>query len=292
MGMISDESLHAHKSLYGTQTSCSWMVGWRSLLLRGYVDPLEVEELTTAETPDHLIVLVTAGSCEIESYDRGQWRSASYRCGHLGMTSPGQAAKLRWKSNKLHHTLQLHLPSGTIKTVAEELGANGSYSTVLPNLLSQTDPVIATTMLALESAVQNGAPDLYAETAAQFLTVHLLTRHDRRQIPRCDQGRDKALRKADTFMREHLPDPVSLSQLADAAGLNPFQLLRAAKSIWGETPLRRMTRLRMERAKRLLDQGYLPIAEIALECGYGNPSHFATAFRRYVGATPVEYRLR
>ncbi|MBC7969941.1 MAG: helix-turn-helix transcriptional regulator [Verrucomicrobia bacterium] len=73
-------------------------------------------------------------------------------------------------------------------------------------------------------------------------------------------------------MREHLPDSVSLSQLTDAAGLNSFQLLRAANSIWGETPLRRMTRLRMERDKRLLDQGYLLIVEIALECGYGNPS--------------------
>ncbi len=289
--MISDKSLHAHKSLCGTQTSCSWMAGWRSLLLRGYVDPPEVEEMTTVETPDHLIVLVTAGSCEIESYDRGQWRSASYRCGHLGMTSPSQAAKLRWKSKKPHHTLHLHLPSGTIKTVADELTASSSYS-MLPNLLSQTDPVIATTMLALESAVQNGAPDLYAETAAHFLAVHLLTWHDRKQIPRYDQGRGCALRKADTFMREHLSDPVSLSQLANAAGLNSFQLLRAAKSIWGETPLRRLTRFRMERAKHLLDQGDLPIIEIALECGYGNPSHFATAFRRHVGVTPVKYRQR
>lgn len=289
--MISDESLHAHESLCGTQTSCSWMAGWRSLLLRSYVDPLEVEEITTVETPDHLIVLVTAGSCEIESYDRGQWRSASYRCGHLGMTPPGQAAKLRWKSKKPHHTLHLHLPSGTIETVAEELVASSSYS-MLPNLLSQTDPVIATTMLALESAVQNGAPDLYAETAAHFLAVHLLTWHDHRQIPRCDQGRDYALRKADAFMRERLSQSVSLSQLADAAGLNSFQLLRAAKAIWGETPLRRLTRLRMERAKHLLDRGYLPIVEIAFECGYGNPSHFATAFRRHVGATPVEYRRR
>ena len=290
--MLAHESLYAHESLCGTQISCSWIAGWRSLLLRSYIDPPEVEEITTKETSDHLIVLVTSGSCEIESYDRGQWRCASYRPGHLGMTSPGHVARLRWKSNKPHHTLHLHLPSGTIKTVAEELVAGASYSTLLPNLLSQTDPVITTTMLALESAVQNGAPDLYAETAAHFLAVHLLTRHARRQMPRCDHWREHALRKADTFMREHLPQPISLSQLADAAGLNSFQLLRAAKAIWGETPLRRLTRLRMEVAKRLLDQGYLPIIEIAVECGYSNPSHFATAFRRHVGVTPMEYRRR
>ncbi len=290
--MFSHNSLQAHENLCGTQTSCSWIAGWRSLLLRGYVDPPEVEDLTTTATSDHLIVLVTAGSCKIESYDRGQWRGTSYRPGHLGMTSPGQVAKLRWKSNKPHHTLHLHLPSRTIETVAEELVVGASYSTLLPNLLSQTDPVIATTMLALESALHNGAPDLYAETAAHFLTVHLLTHHDRRQIPRCNHWQDHALRKADTFMREYLSESVSLGQLADAAGLNSFQLLRAAKAIWGETPLRRLTRLRMEVAKRLLDRGYLPIIEIAIECGYSNPSHFATAFRRHVGITPMEYRRR
>ncbi|MBW4640845.1 MAG: AraC family transcriptional regulator [Gloeocapsa sp. UFS-A4-WI-NPMV-4B04] len=133
---------------------------------------------------------------------------------------------------------------------------------------------------------------MYAETAAHFLAVHLLTRHDRRQIPRCNHWRDHALRKANAFMQEHLSESVSLSQLAEAAELSSFQLLRAAKAIWDETPLRRLTRLRMEVAKRLLDQGYLPIIEIAIECGYSNPSHFATAFRRHVGVTPSEYRRR
>lgn len=290
--MLSHASLHAHESLCGTQISCSWIAGWRSLLLRSYVDPPEVEDITTTETSDHLVVLVTAGACEIESYDDGCWRSASYRPGHLGMTSPGQVARLRWKSNKPHRTLHLHLPSGTIETVADELVAGASYSAMLPNLLSQTDPVITTTMLALESAVQNGAPDLSAETAAHFLAVHLLTRHARMQEPRRNHWRDHALRRADTFMREHLSGPVSLSQIANAAGLSPFQLLRASKAVWGETPLRRLKRLRMEVAKRLLEQGYLPIIEIAFECGYGNPSHFATAFRRHVGVTPMEYRRR
>ncbi|MDF5725641.1 MAG: AraC family transcriptional regulator [Rhizonema sp. PD37] len=290
--MLLHESLHAYESLCGTQISCSWIAGWRSLLLRSYVDPLEVEDMTTMATSDHLIVLVTAGSCEIESYDSGRWRSTIYRPGHLGMTSPDQVARLRWKSNKPHHTLHLHLPSGTIETVAEELVVGASYLAMLPNLLSQTDPVIATTMLGLESAVQNGAPDLYAETAAHFLAVHLLTRHARMQEPRREHWRDNALRKADTFMQEHLSGSVSLSQLANAAGLSPFQLLRASKAVWGETPLRRLTRLRMEFAKRLLEQNYLPITEIAFECGYSNPSHFATAFRRHVGVTPMEYRQR
>ena len=65
--MVSDASLQAYKRLCGTKLSSSWTAGWCSLLLCSYIDPLEVEELDTPETPDHLIVLTTASTkiCDI-----------------------------------------------------------------------------------------------------------------------------------------------------------------------------------------------------------------------------------
>src|SRR5258707_4068668 len=82
-------SLDAYRYLKATMTACSWEAGWRSLLLRAYVDPPEVEELTTRSTADHLIVLVTDGSCDIEGRYRGRWHRTHYRPGSLGMTAPG-----------------------------------------------------------------------------------------------------------------------------------------------------------------------------------------------------------
>src|SRR6266851_4135705 len=90
-------SLDAHRYLKATMTACSWEAGWRSLLLRAYVDPPEVEELTTRSTADHLIVLVTDGSCDIEGRYRGRWHRTHYRPGSLGMTAPGQEVTLRWR---------------------------------------------------------------------------------------------------------------------------------------------------------------------------------------------------
>lgn len=286
--MLSEPSLRAHENLCGTLISCTYALGWRSLLLRGYVDPPVAEEVTTAATPDHLIVLVTAGACAIESHGGGRWHRASYRPGNLGMTAPGQQARLRWASEQPHSTLHLHLPAQVVQAVAAEL--TPSSRAELPNLLSQTDPVIVPLMLALEGAARQGAPDLYAESAAQFLAAHLLARHARTPAPEHHRWRSHALQQADRFLREHLSEPVSLGELARAVGLSPFQFLRAARAVWGETPLRRLTRLRMELAQDLLRQGLLPVSEIAFKCGYGNPSHFATAFRRQVGLTPGRYR--
>jgi AraC-like DNA-binding protein len=46
----------------------------------------------------------------------------------------------------------------------------------------------------------------------------------------------------------------------------------------------------MERARELLERSDKSVTQIALECGYSNPAHFATAFRREVGIAPLAYR--
>ena len=283
-------SLHAHRRLPGEMTFCSWRAGWRALLLRAYDDPPEVEEFTTSPTSDQLIVLVTGGSCNIESFAEGQWHGATYRPGHLGMTAPGEAARLRWRGTERHTTLQLHLSAALIETVADEL-YDGQRGTIqMPSRLTQHDPVISEVMLAIGHAARAGVPNLYAETVGQFLAAHILTRHVRAVEWPSHFPHGNLLREVDAYMRANLSMPLELAQLAKIAGLGRFQLLRAANAIWRETPLRRLSRLRIEHAQHLLLRSNLQVIEIAFECGYSNPTHFATAFKRHVGATPSEYR--
>ena len=287
--MIASASLRAAESIPGAITFCSWRAGWRALLLRAYDEPAESDEFATIATPDQLIVLVTGGSCRIESFRDRRWHGATYRPGHLGMTAPREAARLRWRGPGRHATLQLHIPAATITEVADELRGRRLGPILLPNPLIEDDPVLAEVMRAAARAARAGAPELYAETAARYLALHLLTR-DRSEIGA--SGRPvarRALDEVDEYMRANLSTPIGLAELAGVAGLGRFQLLRAAKATWGETPLRRLTRLRMEHARRLL-RGHRPIIMVALDCGYSNPTHFATAFRRHVGVTPSAYR--
>src|SRR6266436_4853617 len=81
-------------------TACSWRAGWRSLLIRAYEDPAEAEEFVTPATRDHLIVLVTGGSCDVEVRYRSGWQHSHSEPGHIGMTAPGQAATLRWRGTR------------------------------------------------------------------------------------------------------------------------------------------------------------------------------------------------
>ena len=79
-------SLDAHKHLRATMTACSWRAGWRSLLIRAYEDPAEAEEFVTPATRDHLIVLVTGGSCDVEVRYRNGWQRSHSEPGHIGIT--------------------------------------------------------------------------------------------------------------------------------------------------------------------------------------------------------------
>lgn len=283
-------ALDASARLPGALSLCSWRGGWRSLLLRGYDEPAFTEAFTTLPTTDQLIVLVTAGRCRIESYRRGSWSEAHYGVGSLGMSAPGESATLRWREGTPNSTLQLHIPGSTIRAAAADLWAVDAGKISMPGHLLSNDPLIQATMLTLGRAVEAGAPELYAETAASFLAVHLLQAHVG-AVPAIANGREEArLARVNAYMRDHLHEQISLADLAREANFSRFHLLRLFKKTFGETPFTRLSRMRVEQASFLLRTTNHSITQIAFNCGFGNSSHFASTFRRATGVPPSLYR--
>ncbi|HYP74697.1 MAG TPA: AraC family transcriptional regulator [Polyangiaceae bacterium] len=81
---------------------------------------------------------------------------------------------------------------------------------------------------------------------------------------------------------------VDLETLAQRAGLNRFQALRAFKQRYGLPPHAYQLCLRMNHARRLLLEG-TPAADVALLCGFADQSHFNRHFKRFHAVTPVHY---
>jgi AraC family transcriptional regulator len=226
----------------------------------------------------------------MESRRGGRWQTAPVDTGTVSMTAPGRAATLRWNSHEPHRTLQIHLPAEVISRQTAELARRHVEIGELPNPLSTRDALIQSTLLALRDGAARGLPDLYGETAAELLATHLLLHHcELRPLARLGRE-DRRLHRVEAYMHGHLGEPVSLSSLAQVAGLSRFHFLRLFKRAYGETPLKRLTRMRMDEAKRRLLKTRQPITEIASQCGYDNPANFASAFRRTAGVSPREYR--
>jgi AraC-like DNA-binding protein len=103
---------------------------------------------------------------------------------------------------------------------------------------------------------------------------------------------DRGTRLALAFIRDHLSERLSLARVARAAGFAPDYFSRTFKRNEGITFEDYTRRLRVERAKQLLDASTLSIEGVRNLCGFSTRSYFHRVFRRAVGLTPVQYRAR
>jgi AraC family transcriptional regulator len=97
-------------------------------------------------------------------------------------------------------------------------------------------------------------------------------------------------RRVCDYIEAHLHEEILLVDLAEAGGRSVRHFSRMFRRSTGQTPHGFILRKRVDRAKDFLRTRKMPLAEIALTCGFADQSHFATAFRKSTGKTPVHWR--
>jgi AraC-like DNA-binding protein len=92
------------------------------------------------------------------------------------------------------------------------------------------------------------------------------------------------------WLDEHLVEKDVLAAAVRRSGIPERSLKRRFKAATGSTLIERIQYLRIEAAKRLLEEGSLPVDEISYAAGYEDPSFFRRLFKRTVGLSPSQYR--
>jgi transcriptional regulator GlxA family with amidase domain len=100
------------------------------------------------------------------------------------------------------------------------------------------------------------------------------------------------LREVQRLIADHPEGDLSVPALAAAANLSPRQFTRAFTAEVGVPPGRYVDRVRLETARRLLEDTADGIAEVARAAGYGTPEAMRRAFLDALGVSPAEYRRR
>lgn len=91
-------------------------------------------------------------------------------------------------------------------------------------------------------------------------------------------------------MQEHYEAPISNEQLAAVAKMSLRAFERQFARNFQMTPQKYLRKLRLRIASRALIHTNLPLADVAVSCGFGDQSHFSREFRRHFQYTPREYR--
>ncbi|OYV00547.1 MAG: hypothetical protein CFE45_08660 [Burkholderiales bacterium PBB5] len=250
--------------------------------------------VTAPPLRDHLLVVNLSGHLLIEdARTRGRWERRWAGSGQMSLMPAGKGATRAFKGQS--EALLVHLPVDLVQHVALESGFDAESTTLVPRLAVADETVQQLGRLLLETASNPGpgtASMLGLLTRA--LVLHLLRHHaqgspEREPAPSSLSG--GRLQRVIAHMQLHMDEHLPLSSLIDLSGLSPSQFSRSFRATMGKPPHGYLLELRIERARNLLEKTDLPVTEIGLQCGFGQPTHFATMFRKVVGLSPREWRV-
>ena len=178
------------------------------------------------------------------------------------------------------------------RAIAERGGTERGLLPFFPELMVQ-DAELARCFMQLHRALErdSGAGRLERETRFLAAVSALVARHSReRPAAHGFDGRlHRSVSRAREYLEAHVADDVSLTELAQAAGVSRFHLLRQFRRLHGLPPHSWFMQHRLRLARRLLHAGETPAA-VAAALGFVDQSHLTRRFLALYGVTPGRFR--
>ena len=124
------------------------------------------------------------------------------------------------------------------------------------------------------------------EKRKEFYTlIHLL--HDVKY-----QKEASSIQEIEAFLRKNYEKDITLQEIAERFFLSREYISRKFKQEYHETLTNYLTKIRIEKAKELLENPHLKVYEISFKVGYQNEKYFNKVFKKIVGLTPNEFRVK
>ncbi len=98
------------------------------------------------------------------------------------------------------------------------------------------------------------------------------------------------LRRVLTYIEQNIAEPITLGDLAGAAGLSRMHFAAQFKAATGCRPHEHLLQHRIETAQAMMSNSDIALVEVALSVGFQTQSHFSTVFKRVAGQTPGKWR--
>jgi AraC family transcriptional regulator len=237
----------------------------------------------------HVVVLVLAAAGQ--RYD-GRFAGASQRFVAL----PDRVAVLPagsesvWRGRAGRDTLLvMKAEPDLLRRLAAENGLAPAAADLAPRF-GLRDPGLSALATAFRAQRDSGrvSPGFAQSWATlALLRIMRLAPRDGGLNPALDRDRFATVRD---HVEQNLDGDLGLERLAQVAGTSVFHFARAFRRATGRPPHAYVLARRVERAKALIRDGQMGLAEIAFACGFSGQSHLTSVFRKEVGETPGRWR--
>lgn len=239
----------------------------------------------------HHVLAIAHNQFYLEVTKDGKYRNQLVDNGVIQLTPAYISQSLAWDREGKFSIITL-CPQFVEQVVYESL--HGDLLEIIPQF-SIVDPIIQHTAAALTAEIQTGCKTgrLFADSAATMLAVRLLEVYANRKpvIKRYNDGLSQnKLQAAIDYIEANLDQDIKLVDIAQIVGVSHYYFCHLFKQTFGITPHQYLIQKRIERAKILLKNRNLSIAEIAQRCGFTDQSHLTKQFKRLVGITPKAIR--
>ncbi|MEA5056008.1 MAG: AraC family transcriptional regulator [Anaerotignum propionicum] len=147
---------------------------------------------------------------------------------------------------------------------------------------------LASQIKELHSLIMEEEKDFKKEELFFLLLEQLIEEHAA-ETPSKKSEQSTEVRTVCDYLENNYRNSITLDQLSDLTGLSKYYLLRTFTKQMGISPYRYLETIRIDKAKKFLEQGILPI-DVALRTGFSDQSHFSNFFKRFIGLSPKQYQ--
>ncbi len=130
--------------------------------------------------------------------------------------------------------------------------------------------------------------DFRKEEIFFFLLEQLIEEYTEQEIPLSQPDQSTETKAICEFLEKNYMTSITLDDLCNLTGLSKYYLLRSFTKQKGISPYSYLETIRIDRARKLLEQGMRPI-DAALQTGFNDQSHFSNFFKKFIGLTPKQY---
>jgi len=197
-----------------------------------------------------------------------------------------------WSAPWTYGALQLY--RGQVVNMAAVMLRGDPQKTELVPTYGFNDPFLYHLGIELTNEMRNANPlgPLYADSLTNRITLHLLRLYSTGRVVReltSSRLTPAQLSMIDEYIHANLDQKIALADLAACLHLSVPHFERMFRATTLIPPYRYVLELRLEQARVLLERTGLPVAEVAVQCGFSSQSHFTAHFTRYVGVSPARF---